>query len=97
MTSWLSFFAMFDQLLMNQLRLYRCDTFRLVVLTSVVSFVSKYTFFYLVFSSCLTGGTLPERRRVFWGAFAIDSHASISTGWPCLIDPDDVSVPPMVI
>ncbi|KHO00785.1 binuclear zinc transcription factor [Metarhizium album ARSEF 1941] len=23
---------------------------------------------------------LEERRRVFWGAFAIDSHASISTG-----------------
>lgn len=33
---------------------------------------------------------LEERRRVFWGAFAIDSHASISTGWPALINPDDV-------
>ncbi|KAK2592529.1 hypothetical protein QQS21_009774 [Conoideocrella luteorostrata] len=33
---------------------------------------------------------LEERRRVFWGAFAIDSHASIATGWPTLINPDDV-------
>ncbi|KID73166.1 Citrinin biosynthesis transcriptional activator mrl3 [Metarhizium brunneum] len=33
---------------------------------------------------------LEERRRVFWGAFAIDSHASISTGWPALINPDDI-------
>ena len=29
---------------------------------------------------------LEERRRVFWGAFCMDSHASISTGWPTLID-----------
>lgn len=34
---------------------------------------------------------LEERRRVFWGAFAIDSHASISTGWPSLIDLNDVT------
>lgn len=34
---------------------------------------------------------LEERRRVFWGAFAIDSHASISTGWPTLIDVKDVT------
>ncbi|PSR78720.1 hypothetical protein BD289DRAFT_508902 [Coniella lustricola] len=34
---------------------------------------------------------LEERRRTFWGAFAIDSHASISTGWPILIDPDEVT------
>ncbi|PHH72878.1 hypothetical protein CDD83_4859 [Cordyceps sp. RAO-2017] len=34
---------------------------------------------------------LEERRRVFWGAFAIDSHASISTGWPSLIDPNNVA------
>ncbi|OAA44817.1 binuclear zinc transcription factor [Metarhizium rileyi] len=33
---------------------------------------------------------LEERRRVFWGTFAIDSHASISTGWPTLINPDDI-------
>ncbi|ODA82606.1 hypothetical protein RJ55_01114 [Drechmeria coniospora] len=33
---------------------------------------------------------LEERRRVFWGAFAIDSHASISTGWPCLIDTNTI-------
>ena len=31
-----------------------------------------------------------ERRRTFWGAFAIDSHASISTGWPSLINSADV-------
>ncbi|KAF3770235.1 hypothetical protein M406DRAFT_236620, partial [Cryphonectria parasitica EP155] len=34
---------------------------------------------------------LEERRRTFWGAFAIDSHASISTGWPTLIDPEEVT------
>lgn len=33
---------------------------------------------------------LEERRRVFWGIFATDSHASISTGWPALINPEDV-------
>ncbi|KJZ76098.1 hypothetical protein HIM_04554 [Hirsutella minnesotensis 3608] len=37
-----------------------------------------------------TWAELEERRRVFWGAFACDSHSSISTGWPCLIEPDDV-------
>lgn len=31
-----------------------------------------------------------ERRRTFWAAFAIDSHASISTGWPSLINSSDV-------
>lgn len=34
---------------------------------------------------------LEERRRVFWGAFAIDCHASISTGWPYLINAEDVA------
>ncbi len=34
---------------------------------------------------------LEERRRVFWGAFCIDSHASITTGWPCLLDPSDIT------
>ncbi|TGJ88337.1 hypothetical protein E0Z10_g405 [Xylaria hypoxylon] len=29
---------------------------------------------------------LEERRRAFWGIFCIDSHCSISTGWPHLID-----------
>ncbi|KAK4190125.1 transcriptional activator protein acu-15 [Podospora australis] len=29
---------------------------------------------------------LEERRRVFWGAFCIDSYASLSTGWPTMID-----------
>lgn len=33
---------------------------------------------------------LEERRRAFWGIFSIDCHASISTGWPTLIDPSDV-------
>lgn len=37
---------------------------------------------------------LEERRRTFWGAYAIDSHASISTGWPSLIQCDDVSSSP---
>lgn len=35
--------------------------------------------------------TYKERRRVFWGAFCIDSHAAISTGWPILIDPAEVT------
>ncbi|KAI0879611.1 hypothetical protein GGS24DRAFT_438045 [Hypoxylon argillaceum] len=34
---------------------------------------------------------LEERRRVFWGIFCIDSHCSISTGWPHLIDPAQVT------
>ncbi|KAI8634600.1 hypothetical protein F5Y19DRAFT_409241 [Xylariaceae sp. FL1651] len=34
---------------------------------------------------------LEERRRVFWGIFCIDSHASISTGWPHLIDISEVT------
>jgi hypothetical protein len=33
---------------------------------------------------------LEERRRTFWGAFCIDAHGSISTGWPNLIDSTDV-------
>lgn len=33
-----------------------------------------------------------ERRRVFWGAFATDRYASVGTGWPLLIDEDDVSI-----
>jgi hypothetical protein len=35
---------------------------------------------------------LEERRRTFWGAFCIDSHTAISTGWPHLIDGSEVSV-----
>lgn len=35
---------------------------------------------------------LEERRRAFWGAYCIDCHASIATGWPTLIDPNEVSV-----
>lgn len=31
-----------------------------------------------------------ERRRVFWGAFTIDAHSSVATGWPCLVDFADV-------
>ncbi|RYP45178.1 hypothetical protein DL768_008451 [Monosporascus sp. mg162] len=34
---------------------------------------------------------LEERRRVFWGIFCIDSHCSISTGWPHLIDTSEVT------
>ena len=34
---------------------------------------------------------LEERRRVFWGGFCIESYASISAGWPTLIDPDQAS------
>ncbi|ROW17792.1 hypothetical protein VPNG_00707 [Cytospora leucostoma] len=34
---------------------------------------------------------LEERRRVFWGALCIDSHAAIATGWPFLINMDDVT------
>ncbi|KAI0453286.1 hypothetical protein F5B21DRAFT_505513 [Xylaria acuta] len=34
---------------------------------------------------------LEERRRVFWGIFCIDSHCSISTGWPHLIDVTEVT------
>lgn len=33
---------------------------------------------------------LEERRRTFWGVFCIDSHCSISTGWPFLIDTAEV-------
>ncbi|KOS46550.1 hypothetical protein ACN38_g2501 [Penicillium nordicum] len=31
-----------------------------------------------------------ERRRVFWGAFATDRYSSVGTGWPMLIDENDV-------
>ncbi|KAI2636407.1 fungal-specific transcription factor domain-containing protein [Hypomontagnella submonticulosa] len=34
---------------------------------------------------------LEERRRVFWGVFCMDSHCSISTGWPFLIDATEVT------
>ncbi|KAK6208046.1 binuclear zinc transcription factor [Colletotrichum tabaci] len=34
---------------------------------------------------------LEERRRAFWGAYCIDCHASIATGWPTLIDPNEIS------
>lgn len=32
-----------------------------------------------------------ERRRVFWLAFCSDRYASIGTGWPMMIDEQDVS------
>lgn len=35
---------------------------------------------------------LEERRRTFWGVFCIDSHGSISTGWPHLIDVAEVGL-----
>jgi hypothetical protein len=34
---------------------------------------------------------LEERRRLFWGGFSIDSYASISAGWPTLIDVEQVN------
>ncbi|KAK3368208.1 binuclear zinc transcription factor [Podospora didyma] len=34
---------------------------------------------------------LEERRRVFWAAFSMDAHASVSTGWPNLIDFNQVT------
>ncbi|KAK8049982.1 hypothetical protein PG994_011712 [Apiospora phragmitis] len=34
---------------------------------------------------------LEERRRTFWGIFCLDSHCSISTGWPTFIDPNEVT------
>ncbi|KAI1467149.1 uncharacterized protein F4812DRAFT_431399 [Daldinia caldariorum] len=34
---------------------------------------------------------LEERRRVFWGIFCVDSHCSISTGWPFLIDSSEIT------
>lgn len=33
---------------------------------------------------------LEERRRTFWGAYAVDAHSSIATGWPSLVQCDDV-------
>jgi hypothetical protein len=32
-----------------------------------------------------------ERRRTFWMAFCTDRYASIGTGWPMVIDENDVS------
>lgn len=34
---------------------------------------------------------LEERRRTLWGIFCLDSHCSISTGWPTFVDPSEVS------
>ncbi|KAL1891151.1 hypothetical protein Cpir12675_005087 [Ceratocystis pirilliformis] len=31
-----------------------------------------------------------ERRRTFWSAYCIDSHASLATGWPSLMNNDDI-------
>lgn len=36
-----------------------------------------------------------ERRRTFWGVFSVDTHASLSTGWPTLINPADVRAKPV--
>lgn len=35
-----------------------------------------------------------ERRRTFWGAYAMDAHSSIATGWPSLINSNDVCSAP---
>jgi hypothetical protein len=45
----------------------------------------------------LTWAELEERRRVFWGAFSIDAHCCISTGWPSLINKDDVHLPHILL
>lgn len=37
---------------------------------------------------------MEERRRAFWAAYTIDAHASIATGWPRLIQSDDVRIFP---
>ncbi|KAI0392184.1 hypothetical protein F5Y17DRAFT_437371 [Xylariaceae sp. FL0594] len=34
---------------------------------------------------------LEERRRTFWGIFCIDSHCSVSTGWPHLVEVNEVT------
>ncbi|KAH6849737.1 hypothetical protein B0I37DRAFT_369719 [Chaetomium sp. MPI-CAGE-AT-0009] len=34
---------------------------------------------------------LEERRRLFWGGFCLDSYASISVGWPTLIDVEQIT------
>lgn len=34
---------------------------------------------------------LEERRRILWGAFCIDSHASISTGFPNVLDYSEIT------
>ncbi|KAF4951809.1 hypothetical protein FGADI_7179 [Fusarium gaditjirri] len=39
----------------------------------------------------LTWAELEERRRIFWGVFAADAHCSISTGWPSLINSEDIA------
>ena len=39
---------------------------------------------------------LEERRRVYWGAFCVNSHASISTGWPAVINASEVRGFPFV-
>ncbi|KAF5018524.1 hypothetical protein F66182_9482, partial [Fusarium sp. NRRL 66182] len=39
----------------------------------------------------ITWAELEERRRIFWGVFAADSHCCISTGWPSLINSEDVA------
>lgn len=40
---------------------------------------------------------LEERRRTFWGIFCLDSHCSVSTGWPHLIDGAEVSRPKFAV
>ncbi|KAM0501414.1 hypothetical protein ACHAP8_004402 [Fusarium lateritium] len=51
---------------------------------------SKDVIVHKIDSPPLTWAELEERRRIFWGVFAADSHCCISTGWPTLIDTDDV-------
>ena len=37
-----------------------------------------------------------ERRRTFWMAFCVDRYSSVGTGWPMVIDENDVNPPPEV-
>lgn len=35
---------------------------------------------------------LEQCRRVFWMAFCLDRYASMGTGWPVILDEEDVSL-----
>ena len=36
---------------------------------------------------------LEERRRTFWGAYCVNVHVTMNTGWPIMIDVKDVRTP----
>lgn len=64
--------------------------YKLAIHYSPHTFISPYTCFSLFADDPHTS---IERRRVFWGAFAMESHASVNTGWPFLIQLDEVGLP----